>query len=388
MDGSGTPTMDVLIVEDEPALLESLQDGLRSAFGGYEFLGAPSVERAEELIAEHGDPALVISDIRLPGKSGIEFLIDVQGRRPEVRFVLMSAFPSMMPEEISESRQGLRFLRKPFEFQALVSEVREVLEGDRFTGDVEGITLIELLQVLQIGKKTAALKVRHGKHEGELYIEDGEIVHASLGKTEGVGAFYEIVAWRGCSYSVVSDAAPPRRTVEDSFSFLLLEAMRQIDERERALETNEIPFHKTDPTGKEKVMADLNELCKSLVEDVPDGIASNVIDLSTGMMLAGHFLSNFTSDHFEAVSAAATNLYRGKETLRVENLVKSQRGDKSDTHFMQEVQFSTTNLHHFIIKLPEKDAVLCLVTKKPGNIGMGWAAVRSKVPQVAAIVPS
>ena len=134
-------------------------------------------------------------------------------------------------------------------------------------------------------------------------------------------------------------------------------------------------------------MADINELCKSLVEDVPEAVASNVIDLSSGMMLGGHFLSNFTTDHFEAVSAAATNLYRGRETLRVENLVKAQRGDTSDDHFMEEVQFSTINLHHFIAKLPGKDAILCLVTKKPSNIGMGWSALRSAVPKVAPAVP-
>ncbi len=135
-------------------------------------------------------------------------------------------------------------------------------------------------------------------------------------------------------------------------------------------------------------MASINELCKQLVDNTPDAVASNVVDLSSGMMLGGHFQSDFTSDHFEAVSAAATALYRGKETLRVEDLVKAQRGVTADEHYMEEVQFNTRNLLHFIVKLGGREAILCLVTRKPGNIGMGWSAIRAAAPKVAPLIPS
>ena len=135
-------------------------------------------------------------------------------------------------------------------------------------------------------------------------------------------------------------------------------------------------------------MATLNDICKEMVTETPDAVAANVVDLESGMMLGGHFTSDFTTDHFEAVSAAATNLYRGKDTLRVEQLVKAQRGDTSSQHFMEDVQFSTTNLLHFIRKLPDKEAILCLVTRKPGNVGMGWAAIRSQIAKVSPLVPS
>ncbi|MCB1033479.1 MAG: hypothetical protein KDD47_06560 [Acidobacteria bacterium] len=134
-------------------------------------------------------------------------------------------------------------------------------------------------------------------------------------------------------------------------------------------------------------MATLTELCKQLVEDTPDAVAANVVDLGSGLMLGGYFTSDFTTDHFEAVSAAATSLYRGKETLRVEQLVKAQRGDNSDQHFMQEVQFSTVNLLHFLKQLPDRDAIVCLVTRKPGNVGMGWAALKAFLPRISPLVP-
>jgi hypothetical protein len=135
-------------------------------------------------------------------------------------------------------------------------------------------------------------------------------------------------------------------------------------------------------------MATINELCEKLVSDVPDAVAANVVDLSSGMMLGGHFLSNFTTDHFEAVSAAATSLYRGKETLRVESLVKAQRGVEGDEHYIEEVQMTTTQHFHFIKKLPGKEAVVCLVTKTSTNQGMGWSALKAALPSFTSLVPS
>lgn len=136
-------------------------------------------------------------------------------------------------------------------------------------------------------------------------------------------------------------------------------------------------------------MATINELCEKLVNDVPDALAANVVDLSSGMMLGGHFLSNFTTDHFEAVSAAATALYRGKETLRVEELVKAQRGETdSDAHYIEEVQMSTPRFQHFIKRLPEKEAIVCLVTKTSTNLGMGWSSLKAMLDKFTPLVPS
>lgn len=136
-------------------------------------------------------------------------------------------------------------------------------------------------------------------------------------------------------------------------------------------------------------MASINEMCEQLVADVPEAIAANVVDLSSGMMLGGHFRSNFTTDHFEAVSAAATSLYRGKETLRVEELVKAQRGQTdSDVHFVEEVQMSTPGVLHFMKRIPGKEAVLILVTKSSGNIGMGWSSLKGKLNDFTPLVPS
>ncbi len=136
-------------------------------------------------------------------------------------------------------------------------------------------------------------------------------------------------------------------------------------------------------------MASINELCEAMVAETRDAVAANVVDLSSGMMLGGHFHSSFTEDHFEAVSAAATSLYRGKETVRVENLVKSQRGiDDPGEHYLEEVQLTTSQHHHFIKKIPGRESILCLVTKSSCNLGVGWSCVKSNLDRFLPLVPA
>ena len=392
--------MDVLIIEDEDNLREALLDGLATAIEGLRVTGAASVEAAERMIEDYGWPQVVVSDIRLPGRSGIDFLIEIQERQMRVKAILISAYTSSAALEQVDNGGALRFLPKPFDLADLVDSVRMALEHQEFSGNASGITFLDILQVLHMGKKSAALRLRNGDRVGHIYMEDGEVVHADCGELQGGNAFNALVEWQAPAFKVHADPPWVKRTIETSFGFLLMEATRLADEaRRQRLEAGTssrdvlpatriedvVSVHKN---MEECLMSNMMDICKEIVDDTPDAVAANIVDLSTGMMLAGHFVSNFTTDHFEAVSAAVTNLFRGKETLRVEKLVKSQRGDANDDHYMQQVHLSTTTLEHFVVKVPDREAVLTLVTRKPGNVGMGWAAVRSAAPQVIDMVPS
>lgn len=383
--------MDVLIVEDEDNLREAIRDGLEATLAGLDVEGAASVEEAEERIEARGWPQVIVSDVRLPGRSGIELLMEVRERQPRTKAILMSAYAS--PDSIEQVGRGgaLRFLRKPFELSELMDEVREALEMQELSGSYAGITFLDILQVLHMSKKAAILRVRQDHRIGHIYVEDGEVIHADCGELVGTEAFNTMAFWPSPAFKVRNDLPKVERTIETSFGYLLMESARLRDEaeaRENGLHGADVGPADPSTQEKEENMANLNEICKQLVDDTPEAVASNVVDLNSGMMLAGHFMSNFTTDHFEAVSAAVTNLFRGKETLRVENLVKAQRGVDNDDHYMQQVHFSTSNLEHFVILVPDRQAVLTLVLRKPGNIGMGWAAVRAAAPKLTAMVPT
>lgn len=135
-------------------------------------------------------------------------------------------------------------------------------------------------------------------------------------------------------------------------------------------------------------MGDLNNLCQSLVSDVSDALGAAVVDLSSGLLLAAHHnVPYFTQSYLDAVAAAAVDMFRGKTISTVEKLLANQRGTEVKNS-IKEVQMSTDHTYHFMSIVPGKDnCLMVLITGRKANLGMGWSALRSALPDVAPLCP-
>src|SRR3954464_4368408 len=102
-------TCQVLIVDDEPGMLETLTDILGSA--GYEVTAVGDGDRALEEIRK-GKYDVVLMDVRMPGRDGVSVLVDSGAPPPPV--VLMTAYA--LEERLREARakQVHAGVQKPF----------------------------------------------------------------------------------------------------------------------------------------------------------------------------------------------------------------------------------------------------------------------------------
>jgi DNA-binding response OmpR family regulator len=116
----------VLVVEDDPDFAALVRFELE--MGGYTVETTSSVSEALRRMHGASDLALVISDVRLPGKSGIELLFpeDLTSKTPPV--LMMSAFMSPKLRELVE-RMGASAIEKPFSFAALHASVIRALRN-------------------------------------------------------------------------------------------------------------------------------------------------------------------------------------------------------------------------------------------------------------------
>ncbi|NIR29192.1 MAG: hypothetical protein GWN84_07725 [Gammaproteobacteria bacterium] len=135
-------------------------------------------------------------------------------------------------------------------------------------------------------------------------------------------------------------------------------------------------------------MADVNDLCKQLVDDVTDALGAAVVDLESGLLLGvAHNIPYFTQSYLDAVAAAAVDMFRGKTVTNVEQLLSNNRGSEVK-NAINEIQMSTEKTYHFMATVPDKpNAMLVLITGKKANLGMGWSAMRNIVPTVAPMCP-
>jgi signal transduction histidine kinase/CheY-like chemotaxis protein len=115
-----------LLVEDD-ALVRAATERVLRELGLAVVVAASAAEVPRALADASGPLALVVSDVVMPGKNGIELVEELRAAHPELRAILMSGYS----EQAITPRSGLRFLAKPFTVEALSSAVSELLAVQR-----------------------------------------------------------------------------------------------------------------------------------------------------------------------------------------------------------------------------------------------------------------
>jgi DNA-binding NtrC family response regulator len=113
----------ILIVDDDPGQRSLLDSFLRSQ--GFDVMVADSGERALELL--RGEPfAMMISDVRMPGLSGLETLRRARQENAVLPVLLVTAYADIR-EAVGAMRDGaLNYLAKPIDLDELLAMVRQV----------------------------------------------------------------------------------------------------------------------------------------------------------------------------------------------------------------------------------------------------------------------
>lgn len=118
----------VLIVDDEAGILNALQKGLSSGFSLIE-VAADTVAADALLKRCHFD--LIISDIRLPGRSGVDWVTELRAQDQETPVIFMTAHADMQTA-ITALRAGASdFILKPFRMEQMQAAVSRCLERQR-----------------------------------------------------------------------------------------------------------------------------------------------------------------------------------------------------------------------------------------------------------------
>lgn len=126
--GPGRRGARILVVDDEPAITVALSRKLRRE--GHECVTAGSAEEALRRLSGER-PDLVVSDVRMPGMTGLELLQETKRQDPDTQFIIMTGY-----SEIGFAVEALRrnaddYLLKPFDLAELDHTIARALEHRR-----------------------------------------------------------------------------------------------------------------------------------------------------------------------------------------------------------------------------------------------------------------
>ena len=114
----------LLIVDDETRILSALRRALRRE--GYEIITAETVEEALRILDERPVDA-ILSDQKMPGMSGAQFLAEAARRRPAAARMLITGWTEEIPRERLEELGVCALITKPWDDAKLKATLRRAL---------------------------------------------------------------------------------------------------------------------------------------------------------------------------------------------------------------------------------------------------------------------
>lgn len=102
------------------------------------------------------------------------------------------------------------------------------------SGSLTDVTLLELLQLMNWGQKTGVMTVFWRGTSGRIFVQEGQVVHATFAGEQGEAAAYRLLARDGGSFTWESGPSACPTTITTPTQNLLLEAARLMDEGDTA----------------------------------------------------------------------------------------------------------------------------------------------------------
>jgi hypothetical protein len=97
-------------------------------------------------------------------------------------------------------------------------------------GSLKHLHLADVIQLISVSGKTGMFHLKKDDHVGQIYLKDGNIVHAEVDEIKGEEAVYELAIWSEGEFNFEPDVEPSVRTISKSNTNLLMEAARRLDE--------------------------------------------------------------------------------------------------------------------------------------------------------------
>ncbi|HEV8524289.1 MAG TPA: response regulator [Terriglobales bacterium] len=234
----------VLVVDDNPMIRELLRQAL-APLAQVTTAG----DSADALLKAIDDPPdLVIADYTLPGTDGRQLFERLKGRAATAgASVILMASKADIQEKLRALEDRLEdFLEKPFLVKEAVARVKKIIDklalekmareapaDGRLRGSLSQMNVVDLLQSLELGRKTCALTLSSNGERCQVFFTEGQINHAVYGHLRGDEAVFKVLCWPDGTFQIDFKGRSSERTTTRSTQGLLMEGLRLLDEANR-----------------------------------------------------------------------------------------------------------------------------------------------------------
>jgi CheY-like chemotaxis protein len=233
----------ILLVDDNPMVLGMLQQAL-SALGEV----TVATDAADALLKAIDEvPDILISDYRMPGMDGRQLLEKLKSRPATAGIsVILMASKADISERFSMQDPIEDYLEKPFFLKDATHKIKRVVDrialeklskaestDGILRGNLSQMNVIDLVQSLEMGRKSCLLIMTNRGDKCEIYFDQGQAKHATYGAITGDEAVFKVLRWTEGNFQIDFNGKSSLETTTLNTQGLLMEGLRLLDEAQR-----------------------------------------------------------------------------------------------------------------------------------------------------------
>ena len=233
----------LLLVDDNPMVLGMLQQALSPLAHV-----TTATDAADALLKAVDDvPDLLLCDYRMPGMDGRQLVEKLKSRPATANFsTVLMASKADIAERLSPQDAADDYLEKPFYLKDAIRRVKRMIDRIALEkmaktapsdgvvrGSLSQMNVIDLMQSLEMGRKSCQLSLSNEGDECEVFFVDGQVKHATYGKLVGDEAVFKVLRWTGGNFQLDFEGKTGKETTQLNTQGLLMEGLRLLDESAR-----------------------------------------------------------------------------------------------------------------------------------------------------------
>ena len=230
----------VLLVDDNPMVLGMLRGALTPLA-----VVTTSTDSADALLKAVDDPPdLLVSDYRMPGMDGHQLVERLKGRPTTAGIsVILLASKADISEKLAHHEPVDDFVEKPFFLKEATQRIKRVIDkialekmaktvasDGVLRGSLSQMNVIDLVQSLEMGRKSCALTLTNKDDKCEMYFSEGQVTHAKYGSLKGDPAVFKVLRWTEGNFQINFEGKTTEQTTNLNTQGLLMEGLRLLDE--------------------------------------------------------------------------------------------------------------------------------------------------------------
>lgn len=279
----------ILFVDEDKGSLNSIFTTLENE--GYQVYQTQNRGQVLNLFqGKEIDLAFVAMD--MDGFSGFDVLSQIRSHDSDAKVILYTEHASK-EQVVRAFRKGAsEFLEIPLESDSLIPIVKQLIEpkptGKVLQGQLSSMSLASIIQINCEEQNTGVLQLRRRRQSGQIYFNNGRVIHAATEEVSGEEAVYQLLQWQEGSFALEMGRTPAMQTIDAGWSELVLEGMRRMDEvvAEQEIPWGEMVFE-TDRKGAPTQPEIPQRLVRALSQI--DGVSGALICNPDGQLLAHTF---------------------------------------------------------------------------------------------------